>query len=63
VNDIAGEYKYDTKNVFKPRNYSFIEYALEALFIYINFDFGDHSNNFIHYWKKATLGHIRFRKC
>jgi hypothetical protein len=38
----------------KPRNYSFIEYAVEALFIYINFDFGDHSNNSIHYWKKAT---------
>jgi hypothetical protein len=54
VNDIAGEYKYDTKIVFKPRNYSFIEYAVEALFIYINFDFGDHSNNFIHYWEKTT---------
>jgi hypothetical protein len=54
VNDIVGEYKYDTINVFKSRNYSFIEYAVEALFIYINFDFGDHSNNSIHYWKKVT---------
>ena len=51
------------KNVFKSRNYSFIEYAVEALFIHIGFIFGDYSNYFIYYWKKIADKYARFRKC